>query len=58
MDDIETNSCSVYGKGRKKRELYFDAEAKLHLKEYIDYRNDNKEALFVTMDSPCNELGI
>ena len=48
MDDIETNSCSVYGKRKKKRELYFDAEVKLHLKEYIDYRNDNKEALFKT----------
>lgn len=60
IDDInfETNSCLVYGKGRKMREAYFDAKAKLHLKEYISSRNDNNEALFVTNNKPHNRLGI
>ena len=59
IDDInfETNSCLVYGKGRKMREVYFDAKAKLHLKEYIRTRTDNNEALFVTRDNPHNRLG-
>ena len=60
IDDInfETNSCLVYGKGRKMREVYFDAKAKLHLKEYLSTRKDNNEALFVTIDKPYNRLGI
>ena len=60
IDDInfETNSCLVYGKGRKMREVYFDAKAKLHLKEYLSTRKDNNEALFVTKDRPYNRLGI
>ena len=60
IDDInfETNSCLVYGKGRKMREVYFDAKAKLHLKEYLSSRKDNNEALFVTKDRPYNRLGI
>ena len=60
IDDInfETNSCLVYGKGRKMREVYFDTKAKLHLKEYINSRKDNNEALFVTKDRPYNRLGI
>ena len=60
IDDInfETNSCLVYGKGRKMREVYFDAKAKLHLKEYLSSRKDNNEALFVTKDRPYNGLGI
>lgn len=60
IDDInfETNSCLVYGKGRKMREVCFDAKAKLHLKEYLSTRKDNNEALFVTIDKPYNRLGI
>ena len=60
IDDInfETNSCLVYGEGRKMREVYFDAKAKLHLKEYLSTRKDNNEALFVTIDKPYNRLGI
>ena len=56
--NFESNSCLVYGKGKKMREVYFDAKAKLHLKEYLSSRTDNNEALFVTMDKPYDRLGV
>ena len=50
--DLEGRECIVYGKGDKERRVYFDAKAKVHLKEYIDNRTDNNNALFVTLDAP------
>lgn len=38
--DLEGRECIVYGKGDKERRVYFDAKAKVHLKEYIDNRTD------------------
>ena len=34
--NFEERECVVYGKGDKERRVYFDAKAKVHLKEYID----------------------
>ena len=56
--DLEGRECIVYGKGDKERRVYFDAKAKVHLKEYIGARTDNNEALFVTLDEPHNRLKI
>ena len=56
--DLEGRECIVYGKGDKERRVYFDAKAKVHLKEYIEKRKDNSEALFVTLDAPHNRLKI
>lgn len=56
--DLEGRECIVYGKGDKERKVYFDAKAKVHLKEYIDGRNDANEALFVTLDAPFDRLKI
>ena len=56
--DLEGRECVVYGKGDKERKVYFDAKAKVHLKEYIDGRNDENEALFVTLDAPFDRLKI
>ena len=42
--DLEGRECIVYGKGDKERRVYFDAKAKVHLKEYIDNRTDNNNA--------------
>ena len=56
--DLEGRECVVYGKGDKERRVYFDAKAKVHLKDYIDSRTDENEALFVTLDSPHNRLKI
>lgn len=38
--------------------MYFDAKAKVHLKRYMEERQDNNEALFVTLDYPYNRLKI
>ena len=56
--DLEGRECIVYGKGDKERRVYFDAKAKIHLKEYISGRRDENEALFVTLDSPHDRLKI
>ena len=56
--DLEGRECVVYGKGDKERKVYFDAKAKVHFKEYIERRTDQKEALFVTLDAPHDRLKI
>ena len=56
--DLEGRECVVYGKGDKERRVYFDAKAKVHLKEYIEKRTDNNQALFVTLDAPYDRLKI
>lgn len=56
--DLEGRECIVYGKGDKERRVYFDAKAKVHLKEYIEHRKDDNKALFVTLDAPYDRLKI
>ena len=56
--DFEGRECVVYGKGDKERRVYFDAKAKVHLKEYIEDRTDDNKALFVTLDAPHDRLKI
>lgn len=45
-------------KGDKERRVYFDAKTKVHLKQYLENRFDNNEALFVTLDAPYERLKI
>ena len=56
--NFEERECIVYGKGNKQRKVYFDSKAKVHLKRYLEQRNDYNEALFVTLDSPFERLKI
>lgn len=56
--DLEQRECVVFGKGDKERRVYFDAKAKVHLKEYLDMRVDQNPALFVTLDAPYDRLKI
>ena len=56
--NFEERECIVYGKGNKQRRVYFDAKTKVHLKRYLEQRNDYNEALFVTLDSPFERLKI
>lgn len=56
--DFYGKSMVVYGKGGKEREVYLTATASLHLKEYLDSRTDNEEALFVGIRKPYKRLGI
>lgn len=50
--------CVVLGKGNKQRKVYFDARAKVHLQNYLNTRNDDSEALFVSLQSPHKRLQI
>ena len=56
--DLEQRECIVFGKGEKERRVYFDAKAKVHLSEYLESRNDDNPALFVTLDAPYDRLKI
>ena len=51
IDDINFNEreCVVFGKGDKERIVYFDARTKIHLQNYINSRNDENKALFVSI---------
>ena len=50
--------CIVLGKGNKERIVYFDARTKIHLQRYLNNRQDNDPALFVSLRSPHNRLKI
>ena len=56
--NFEDRSCKVFGKGNKQREVYFDARTKIHLKQYINTRKDENEALFVSKNKPHQRLSI
>ena len=54
--DFENNSCLVFGKGKKMREVYFDGKTKLHIQEYLKDRKDSNSALFVSLYKPNERL--
>lgn len=54
--DFHGRQCIVYGKGRKERPVYFNGEAAVHLRDYLDSRTDNNPALFVGSRNPHNRL--
>jgi len=58
--DINFNEreCVVFGKGDRERVVYFDARTKIHLKNYIESRTDDKPALFVTLRAPHERIKI
>ena len=56
--NFEERECIVFGKGDKERKVYFDAKAKLHLQVYLNTRQDNNPALFVTLANPYVRLKI
>lgn len=56
--NFESRECIVFGKGSKERPVYFDARTKIHLKNYLDSRNDENPALFVSLLKPYNRLNI
>lgn len=59
-EDIDFNEreCVVFGKGSKERIVYFDARTKIHLQDYINSRNDDNPALFVSLKAPYNRMSI
>ena len=56
--DFQERECVVLGKGNKQRKVYFDARTKIHLQNYLLSRQDNNEALFVSLQKPHNRLQI
>lgn len=56
--DFENKECVVLGKGNKQRKVYFDAKTKIHLKQYLDSRIDDNNALLVSVLKPYNRLEI
>ncbi|SFQ07044.1 Site-specific recombinase XerD [Butyrivibrio proteoclasticus] len=56
--DFEERECTVLGKGDKERIVYFDVRSKLHLRQYLNSRDDENPALFVSLDNPHNRLKI
>lgn len=56
--DFHERQCVVFGKGNKERVVYFNARTKLHLQQYLNTRNDDNPALFVSLHAPHNRLTI
>lgn len=56
--DFENRECVVFGKGNKERPVYFDARTKIHLRNYINSRNDDlsinkyKEVVYEKVEYP------
>ena len=59
-EDIDFNEreCVVFGKGDKERIVYFDARTKIHLQNYLNSRDDDNPALFVSLQKPHKRLQI
>lgn len=61
LSDINWEARSIvirHGKGNKRRVVYFNAESELSLRKYLETRQDDCEALFVTIRRPHHRLGI
>ena len=60
QDDVDfaERECVVFGKGDKERMVYFDARTKLHLRAYLEGRNDDNPALIVSLKASFNRLSI
>ena len=56
--NLQERECIVTGKGNKQRPVYFDARAKLHLREYLESRSDDNPALFVSLDSTAKRIAV
>lgn len=56
--NLHERECLVTGKGNKQRPVYFDARTKLHLAAYLESRNDDNPALFVSLSSQRTRITI
>jgi integrase/recombinase XerD len=55
--NIQSMSLKVVGKGNKERVVYLSFKALFHLKKYLNSRNDDCEALFVTERKKYRRMG-
>lgn len=61
ISDIDWKNRSLiiqHGKGDKRRIVFFNAEAELTLRKYLETRTDDSDALFVTQRNPHNRLSV
>lgn len=59
LSDINWEERSIviqHGKGDKQRTVYFNAEAELSLRKYLETRNDDCEGLFVSTRKPVHSI--
>ena len=54
--NFDTDEIKVYGKGAKERICYLTGKAKVHLRWYLESREDDNPALFVTAKKPYTRL--
>lgn len=60
LSDIDWSERMVkipHGKGNKFRVVYFNAEAEVSMKKYIESRSDDTNSLFVSKKRPHNPIG-
>lgn len=58
ISDIDGDEIVVKGKGKKERIVYLNAKARMTLNLYIESRDDDNNALFVSKDKPHVRLEI
>ena len=61
LSDIDWLNRSIrirHGKGDKERTVFFNAEAEVSLKKYLATRQDDTDAIFVSMRKPHGALGV
>lgn len=51
-----TKDLIVFGKGSKERTVYLNDRTNMYMKEYLEAREDDNEALFVSLRSPHDRL--
>ena len=56
--DFAERECVVFGKGDKERIVYFDARTKMHLQDYLNSREDDDPALFVSLNGKHERMHI
>lgn len=58
IQDINGDEIAVFGKGEKERVAYLNARAIHSLQEYLEERNDDNTALFVSLMKPYRRIEI
>lgn len=56
--DLNKKEMIVFGKGKKERQVFISGKAVVHLRNYLESRIDDNEALFVTVNRPYRRISI
>lgn len=56
--NLEERECVIHGKGNKERTVYFDPKTKLFIEKYLEQRDDDIDALFLTKIKPYRKASI